>query len=313
MHALNRIPLRSLRAVESVARLGSLAKSSEELGVSPGAVSQQVSNAEKTVGFPLFERGPKGMTVVPRGEEICALLTVGFSRLAQAVELAESSNKDVLTVSVAPILAARWLIWRLPRFQSAYPHVKVRLDASVELVEPGLSGVDLCIRVGRGDWRGVDAENLFPQIIFPVCAPTLAERISRLADLRHVPIIREPQANFGWEDWLSEGEPKASELPEGSVFSDASLCLDAAISGTGVFLTFEILATDPLAKGHLIEPFGRRRATRNAYWLVTPEGRPPTESARLFRRWFKAEITAAGLGKERDGPLSGVHATSKRR
>jgi DNA-binding transcriptional LysR family regulator len=287
--------------VESVARLGSLAKSSEELGVSPGAVSQQVAKAEKTVGFSLFERGPKGLTMVPRGEEICALLTDGFLRLAQAVELAESSNKDVLTVSVAPILAARWLIWRLPRFQSAYPNVKVRLDASLELIEPGISGVDLCIRVGRGDWRGVDAENLFPQIIFPVCAPALAERLSRPSDLRDVPIIREPTPTFNWEDWLSEGDPSASELPEGPVFSDASLCLDAAISCTGVFLTFETLATDPLAKGHLIEPFGRRRATRNAYWFVTPEGRRPTEPARLFRRWFKGEITTAGLGAERDG------------
>jgi DNA-binding transcriptional LysR family regulator len=85
------------------------------------------------------------------------------------------------------------------------------------------------------------------------------------------------------------------------VFSDASLCLDAAISGSGVFLTFETLAVDPLANGRLVEPFARRRATRNAYWLVTAEGRKPYPPVRHFIGWLKRQIAAGGLGGERDG------------
>jgi hypothetical protein len=40
--------------------------------------------------------------------------------------------------------------------------------------------------------------------------------------------------------------------------------VDAAISGEGVFLRFESLAQDPLARGLLAEPFRGRHATRNA-------------------------------------------------
>jgi DNA-binding transcriptional LysR family regulator len=161
--------------------------------------------------------------------------------------------------------------------------------------------VDLCIRVGRGEWPGVAKERLFSQIIFPVCAPAVAERLSRPADLASVPIIREPRPNFGWEDWLADDGLAPELLQEGPVFSDASLCLDAAISGSGVFLTFETLAVDALMHGRLVEPFGRRRATANAYWLVTAEGRPLPPPARLFRRWLLREIAAAGLGSERGG------------
>lgn len=301
MQNLNRLPLRALRAVEAVARLGSLARAAEELRVSAGAVSQQVASAELALGFVLFERSARGMSVTPRAEEICAQLTAGFSRLSHALELVEGVREDVLTVSVAPVFAARWLIWRLPGFQVAHPGMKVRLDASVGLVDPGRSGVDLCIRVGLGKWPGVNVERLFPQVVFPVCSPAIAARLASPADLAGVPIIREPHPNFDWGNWLAAGEPEPGDLPDGPVFSDASLCLDAAISGSGVFLTFETLAVDALAHGRLVEPFSRRRATPNAYWFVTAEGRTLPPPARLFRSWLKREISAARLGEERGG------------
>jgi DNA-binding transcriptional LysR family regulator len=301
MQNLNRIPLRALRAVEAVARLGSVARAAEELRVTPGAVSQQVAGAEAALGFALFERGPAGMRVTPRAEEICAQLTAGFSRLSQAMALAEGVREDVLTVSVAPVFAARWLIWRLPAFQAAHPDVKVRLDASIGLVDPGRGDVDLCIRVGRGGWPGTAVEPLFPQVVFPVSSPALARRLARPADLMHVPIIREPHPMFDWDAWLAPGEPEPGDLPGGPIFSDAALCLDAAISGSGVFLTFETLAVDALALGRLVEPFSRRRATPNSYWLVTAEGRTPPRPVKLFRSWLKREIAAARLGEERDG------------
>ena len=297
MLPLNRIPLRSLRAVEATARLGSLASAATELGVSSGAVSQLVATAESRLGFPLFERHAKGMSVVPRAEAVCSQLTEGFSHLAQAILLAEHSAAHSVTLSVAPTFAARWLIWRLPAFQALHPDVRVRLDASIDLITPGRGDVDFCVRVGRGQWRGVACEMLFRQIIFPVCAPELALTLGSAADLLRIPVIREPYPNFGWQDWLSPGDPAADDLPEGPVFSDAALCLDAAISGSGVFLTYETLAADPLHYGRLVEPFTRRRATHNAYWLVTPRDRRLSRPAQRFLTWLRENIAEFGLRK----------------
>lgn len=293
--------LRALRAVEAVARLGTLARAAEELAVSPGAVSQQIAGAEAALGFPLFRRTPRGMEVTEAAETTCRYLVEGFARLEAAIGEAERRQHNLLTVSVAPVFAARWLIWRLPDFQAAHPEVKVRLDASLALVDPGASDVELCIRVGRGDWPGVDAERLFPQVVFPVCSPDLAGRLRTPGDLLDVPIIREPRPNFGWEDWLDADDPPASALPDGAVYSDASLCLDAAISGGGVLLTFETLAVDAIAHGRLVEPFRRRRATANGYWLVSAPGRRLSRPAQLFRSWLKARIEKAGFGQTRDG------------
>jgi LysR family glycine cleavage system transcriptional activator len=300
MNPLNRLPLASLRAVEAVARLGSLARAADDIGVTPGAVSQQVLRAERQLGLTLFERRPSGMVPTARGADITAQLVRGFAELTAAVSRAQRAD-DALTVSVAPIFAARWLIWRLPRFRAAHPEVRVRLDAELALLDPTAGEADLCIRLGPGGYPGVTAEWLMPQVIFPVCAPDIAARLADPADLARVPVIREPRANYGWGDWLGP-EGRADVVPaEGPVFGDAMLCLDAAISGEGVFLAFETLAVDALAMGRLVEPFGARHATANAYWLVGPRdglSRP----ARRFAAWLKAEVAAAGLGVARPRP-----------
>ncbi len=295
MQGLNRVPLRSLRAVEAVARLGSLALAAREMGVSPGAVSQQIAIAEAALGKPLFVRTPRGMVVTRTAQDMCRLLTDGFSQISRAVGIVEEADDSVLTVSVAPVFASRWLIWRLYRFQNLHPEVKVRVDASIGLVDPRHGDVDLCVRVGRGDWPRVSAKQLFPQIIFPVCAPSMATGLRDVGDLCAVPIIREPNPMFGWQDWLLPGELDPASLPAGPVFSDASLCLDAAISGSGVFLTFETLASDALQNGRVVQPFRRRRATGNAYWLVAADTRL-RRPAKLFRAWLLREIAEAGFG-----------------
>ena len=296
---LNRVPLQSLRAVEAVARLGSLRAAAEDMGVTPGAVSQQVIRAERILGLPLFERRTSGMVPSGPATEVLALLRRGFGDLAAAVSRAAPEGEDRLTLSVAPVLAARWLIWRLPRFRAAYPGVRVRIDAELGLVDPAWGEVDLCVRVGRGNWPGVRAERLAPQVIFPVCSPHLARHITDHADLARVPILRETRANFGWEDWLGP-EGRLDVVPgDGPWFSDAQLCLDAAISGEGVFLSFESLAADPLALGRLAEPFRGRHATPNAYWLVTPADGPVRRPARAFADWIRSEFAQAGLGTVR--------------
>jgi DNA-binding transcriptional LysR family regulator len=45
------IPLNAIRAIEIVARRGALAPAAEELGVTPGAVSQHLRRAEERLGI----------------------------------------------------------------------------------------------------------------------------------------------------------------------------------------------------------------------------------------------------------------------
>ncbi len=290
MRALNRIHLNGLRAIEAVGRLGSLRAAADELGVTIGAVSQQILKAEAQLGRALFERHPRGLKPTPLGQEIVDRLTAGFGELAAAVALAERRRDDVLTVSVAPVFAGKWLVWRLHRFNESHPDIRIRIDANVSVVDPNASDVDLCIRVGRGPWPNVTAERLVDQLVFPVCSPGIAQGLRRPGDLAHVPIIREPRSMFSWNVWLGPNGLDEGILGEGPIFSDASLCLDAAIAGQGVFLAWETLAAGALAHDRLVAPFPDRYPTGIAYWFVTPRIVRRPRAVRAFHDWLRAEL-----------------------
>ncbi|MEM9552361.1 MAG: LysR substrate-binding domain-containing protein [Pseudomonadota bacterium] len=291
MHDLSRVNLMALRAVEAVARLGTLRAAADELGVTPGAVSQQIIKAEAQLDRQLFDRKPKGLVPTRIGEDVARHLTDGFAALARGVSLTRQSPDDAITVSVAPVFAGKWLVWRLGRFAQARPDIRIRIDASVAIVEPRPGEIDACIRVGWGGWRGVRQEELLPQRVFPVCAPALSDRLRDVADLAQVPIIREPEPMFGWDVWLSPNGMSEDQLSDGPVFSDASLCLDAAVAGQGVFLAWETLAQDAIAMDRLVAPFPGRFPTGISYWFVEPEGprRPPHLEA--FRAWLVKELS----------------------
>lgn len=290
MRDLNSVNLGALRAVESVARLGSLRTAADELGVTPGAVSQQIIKAEAQLNRRLFDRAPKGLVLTEIGRAVAVHLADGFVALSRGVTLTKRKSSDAITISVAPVFAGKWLVWRIGRFSQTYPEIRVRIDASVELTQPRAGEIDACIRVGWGDWPHVSAQELFPQRVFPVCAPGVADRLGDLGDLARAPIIREPNSMFSWDVWLEPNGMNEGQLGDGPVYSDASLCLDAAIAGQGVFLAWETLAQDAISSGRLIAPFPGRFGTGISYWFVEPEEstRPPKIEA--FHTWLVEEL-----------------------
>ena len=292
MNELSRLHLNALRAVEAAGRLGSLTAAAEELGVSLGAVSQQVLKAEAQLGHAVFLRNPKGLQPTPFGRMVLAHLHEGFRQLAAAAALGRRESAGTLTVSVPPILAAKWLVPRLSRFSAAAPELKLRIDASTELVDLDHSDIDLAVRIGRGDWPAVTAAHLLDQVVFPVCSLALAATLKTPADLARLPVLRDRGAMFTWEAWLSPEGLSGLPLTEGSVYSDAALCLQAAIAGQGVFLAWPTLAAYAIADGQLVSPFPGRHRTGDAYWLVTSAQRPKSAKVRKFEAWLREEFAA---------------------
>ncbi|HEX7109411.1 MAG TPA: LysR family transcriptional regulator, partial [Aestuariivirga sp.] len=89
MEHLNQVHLNGLRAVEVAGRLGTLALAAEELGVSIGAVSQQILKTEQQLGRTLFTRTPKGLVPTPFGTQVLAYFERGFRELSHGVALAQ--------------------------------------------------------------------------------------------------------------------------------------------------------------------------------------------------------------------------------
>lgn len=292
MQNLNRVHLNALRAVEAVLRLGSLAAAAGELGVSLGAVSQHLIGCERQLGHSVFDRTRRGLVPTAFGRQIAGRLNEGFGKLDEAVALSRRHADTVLTISVAPVFASKWLVQRLSGYSRLYPDMRLRLDASIGLVNPDASDIDLAIRVGEGGWPGVSAEFVLAQEVFPVCAPALAARLKEPRDILAAPIVRDANSTISWDIWLAPYGLSDKDLGEGSSFTDASLALDAAIAGQGVMLAWPTLAHDALAANLLVRPFEGLAETKFGYWLVTSKTRPEPKKVKDFKVWLRQEIAA---------------------
>ncbi|WP_310621052.1 LysR substrate-binding domain-containing protein [Flexibacterium corallicola] len=286
MKNLNQVSLVGLRAIEAVGRLGTLKAAAGELGITVGAVSQQVQKTEGQLGRSLFERQSSGLKLTEHGKKVCAELTKGMRSLSEAIALSDRDRKETLFISAPPVLAEKWLVWRLKGFLDKYPEINVRLEAARDLVDVSNVDIDACIRIAAQIDENLHREKLRANYIFPVCSPMVARQLQSLEDLRKVPIIYDTNRMFDWNLWLEPFQLDQKDLARGLELSNASLCLDAAIAGQGVFLGWETLAFDAIERGAVVVPFEHRADSGLSYWFLTRDETRKTTSVRRFKEWL---------------------------
>jgi LysR family glycine cleavage system transcriptional activator len=295
--------LNALRAFEASARHGSFSLAAAELHVTAAAVGQLVRGLEESLGILLFHRSTRGRTrlsLTAAAERALSDIRAGFDRLSLGVaRLQEGSSSGVLTVTVSPAFAAKWLLPRIHRFQAEWPETDVRLDASIEVLDFAARGIDIGVRYGAGIWPGLTAEKLMDEEVFPVCSPALARkhRLRKPADLAGPRLIhdRSLDAHTGfatWEAWLERAATREIKTTRGLAINNSAAVLQAAIDGQGVALARSIMVRDDLAAGRLVRLFPDIEfASTLAYYVVyRPECKKLPKLA-AFRDWLVSEAS----------------------
>ena len=287
--------LNALLVFETAARHGSFTRAAGELGVTQTAVSHQVKTLEGELGFLLFRRSPRRLTLTVQGQAWAAALTPIFQRLRETnlrLRAVDRTARPVLAVTTIPSFGARWLVPRLGRFLAQNPAVDVHISPSPHLVDFGIEPFDVGIRFGLGRYPGLLSEKLADDAWVVVCAPTLATRprLRSPRDLLREPLLSDDHPS-AWSDWFAACGVRTAPTGSRSQFTDSSMLVEAATRGQGVALARWSLACDELESGRLLALFPRvpPLATENSYYLVGPREsfrRPPVAA---FRTWVLAE------------------------
>ena len=301
------VHLNALRAFEASARHQSFSAAAVELNVTPAAVGQLVRTLEDWLGTPLFLRSTSGRArLVPTEMAARALpdIRAGFDRLTLGLErLQEISTSGVLTVTVSPAFAAKWLLPRIDRFQAVWPDTDVRLDTNHKSVDFVAQRIDIGVRYGMGSWSGLKADKLMDEEVYPVCSPELLRqhwRLRKPADIVRETLIHDlsmdGHAGFPtWEVWMKKAGVTNAPPTRGMQINNSAAVLQAAIEGHGIALARSVMARDDLASGRLVRLFPDISvASELAYYVVY---RPECASLpRLvaFRDWLLAEAQHDG-------------------
>ena len=157
-------PLETLRVFEVACRHGSYSEAARELHVTHSAVSQRIRQLEEELGLTLFERQGNRMVPTPSGLRLQAGVKGAFSELNAALGNIKTRRTEAeIAVSLLPVMAARWLVPRLPRFTARYPHINLHIKTGQSLANFKSDGVDIAIRFGTGDWKGLRAIKLLDE------------------------------------------------------------------------------------------------------------------------------------------------------
>lgn len=284
--------LNALRVFEAVARHRSIKEAARELYVTPGAVSQQIKGLEASLGGPLLVRLHRGIALTEAGEALWATVSEALQRIADTIERAfPSTEAGVLTVSVLPSFAAKWLVPRLGLFRRRCPEVDVRVSASPRVVDFRREDVDVAIRHGPGGYAGLHSEWLLSGGIFPVCSPSLMggeQPLRTPADLARMTLLHSDPPD-DWQIWLQTHGITGINAQRGPRFSDDGLMLDAAIDGQGVAISRQALVADDLAKGLLVKPFEMSAVHEWDYWVVCPAHALERPTVAAFCAWVREE------------------------
>ena len=285
-------PLNACRAFDAAVRLGSFARAAAELNVTPTAVSHHVKALEAWTGQQLFVRRNNAIVTTDAAHQLAPAIAEALERIARGFEsLTGSARTRLLSISVQPDFALKWLIPRMPHFAALYPAVELRLVTANRSLDFISEHFDLAIRYLDPAMLAESAaelrvEPLFSADLMPVASPALfpPNRPPDPAQLRNSTLLHVLSAPEDWASWLAVAGISGLDARRGPKFDSYALTGEAAAQGWGVALGRIGLIDADIASGRLVAPFTRRLAGRRTWVLLSMRrsGSPIVATLRSF-------------------------------
>jgi DNA-binding transcriptional LysR family regulator len=256
--------LRGILNFTRTAELGSFAAAARELGISPVAVSQNISRLELALGVRLLARSTRALQLTPEGQaflEQCkgplALLDAACKDVA--TDAKHASGK--LRATIISPLAFLYLIPLLPKFSQRHPDIQLELELSEDSVQLIPKRFDVGIRVCALNDAAYVARPLGPMRL-PICASPkyikahgLPRSLDELAQHRMLMLQitgREQPTPF-FVQTRNDGARSLQMLPLPGYFvcNDFRALHQTCIDGMGIAQLPQPMALEALKKGQL--------------------------------------------------------------
>lgn len=286
--------LHELHAFAAAARLGSFSKAAEDLCVTQGAISRAIGRLEEQLGQTFFVRQARGIALTASGRAYLSLIGPALQTLESAAVAQRSPQATTkLRLSVAPTLAANWLIPKLADWQAQHPQISLSLAAFQHDEDFSNADIDAWLRPGTGGFpSGIAAEYIVGREIVAICHPkelrgrhALREPI----DLLSRPLLFNTNYEENWRIWLDAVGLSAEAIKPSADFEQVSMLVQAVVAGLGVAVVQRCLIDDELGSGRIAIPFENQVALKAGYMLCTRRASHSNRALQLLLQWLKAQ------------------------
>ena len=287
-------PMNSIKVVDAAARLGSFKKASEELHVTPTAVSHQIKLLEETLGTLLFKRKTRAVELTQNGKLLANTTYNVLQQLTNTISEISSSKKSI-TISTTSSFAAMWLLPNLNKFNKLYPDIEVVVKTGEQLDDLNRDwSIDLAIRYGIFEDSIENSELLMTEEIGMYATPNFIESITKMDEVNLLE-TKWQNKNFSEVSWstLLKDINNSDVNYVMRLFDQEHYIIQAALAEQGIALVSSLLAHNAIKQGWLIKyDFIKtiKEIKGFSYYLVTPDHNLKSNSIVAFKNWILDEL-----------------------
>lgn len=281
-------PLPALHTFLITAQCCNFTRAAEQLHITQGAVSRQIAGLEQHLGYALFQRQARGLSLTAQGRAWLPQIEKVFALIHETVETVGAGHETLQLK--APTCVMRWLLPRLLQWQKERPDVPVQLTTTVQHgVDFAREPFDAAVMYGAPPPAQWASRHLFDEQLTPVCSQPLLEgpiALKTPADLQHHLLLHPTRDERDWSRWLQAAGTHVNNLGKGQHFETLDLAMSMASQGTGVAIGDWALIGEDLKAGRLVMPFDLKVPTGQGYYLVHPRRGEPAPRLQALLDWL---------------------------
>ncbi len=287
-------PLKALVALECVVRHGSVSLAADELCVTHGAVSKQLTSLSAWVGQPLFADNRRRMVPTPEALRLAHGVNLGLREIYDVIdEVCGTPPEEPLLRVIAPAtLAMYWLIPRLPALQ--HSALRVRADVRYTHTQDAWQELafDVAIRAGQDVPAAYEQATVMQDRLGLVASPEYAQesrlRCGRATDL---PLFESSTRPGELDKWLAAAGLARNDFDRVETFDHNYVAIEAALSGQGAVVAPLAVVANLLKRGSLVQIMPDTTAPGPRFTAVYDSHAVNGRHARAFIAWLVAQAS----------------------
>lgn len=282
----------------AIARRGSITDAADDLRISKSNASQKLTEMEDALDLKLFNRTTRNVELTPAGKKL-------FDQFARAVDEVSKVYSEVwpnqqrgegvsgpVTIAGSNIYLTEYVLPTLGPFLNQFPNVKINVVGSDRPVDAREDNIDLRIRVGAIDPKGV---RLFPlkPIARLLCvgahSNVNAASITHPKELTGLPTILREQENPVWsfqkssQNWNFEASAQI-------LVNSYELAVQSVRQGLGMGILAKDIVEQDISDGRIIKLLPEWKITDLPVSLVASYTRLRKPQVLALARFIEKEL-----------------------
>jgi LysR family transcriptional regulator for bpeEF and oprC len=284
-----------------VVRTRNFTAAADALGVTPSAISKQISGLEERLGVRLLNRTTRSVSPTEAGQlfyQHCENILESIAEAERLVTDFDITPKGRLRITAMANFGRRELARMLHDFSLVYPDISFELYISDRPVDIVQEGFDFALRIGTQEDSRLIAKPVAKQSIMVCASPAYLEKWGTpliFEDITQHRMLVISNAEYARANWLREFEKLHSfsinAVERKLTVNDIDLAYEACLQGMGITALPSYIAERHVRSGELVHLFQNVEIPTRTINAVFPQNRYLSTKSRAFLDFVTSYFT----------------------